>query len=273
MASGRALAEDAGLSVLEARGAARERDFAFGVARQLFEQPVAAAGEERARGAAGGAAAAAGPVVGDAGRRGVARGADPPSRALHGLYWLTVNLADRGRCPRGGRRPLGRRVNDAVPRLPRAPDRGLPVLLLAAARPADPDGEELWRELTSDPAAEILRPGLLSEPAVAQVLQAASGPRSTARSAPPATRPPAGTRCSCASSWPRWRPHGSSQTRTPQRPSRRSDRQPSAASCCAGSSGSAQPATELARAVAVLGETSDLPLAARAAWTRSRGGA
>ena len=39
MASGRALAQDAGLSVLEARGAARERDFAFGVARQLSNSP------------------------------------------------------------------------------------------------------------------------------------------------------------------------------------------------------------------------------------------
>jgi DNA-binding CsgD family transcriptional regulator len=52
---------------------------------------------------------------------------------------------------------------------------GLPVLLLAAARPADPDGEELWRELTSDPAAEILRPGALSEPAVAQLLRSRLG--------------------------------------------------------------------------------------------------
>ena len=65
MASGRALAQDAGLSVLEARGAARERDFAFGVARQLFEQPVAAAGVAERR-PAGGGRGAVGPAGGDA---------------------------------------------------------------------------------------------------------------------------------------------------------------------------------------------------------------
>ena len=53
---------------------------------------------------------------------------------------------------------------------------GLPMLLLAAARPSDPGGEELWRELASDPAAEILRPHALSEPAVAQLLRSRLGP-------------------------------------------------------------------------------------------------
>jgi Rad3-related DNA helicase len=40
VAGARALARDAGLQVLEARGSVLEREFAFGVARQLFEQPV-----------------------------------------------------------------------------------------------------------------------------------------------------------------------------------------------------------------------------------------
>ena len=40
LASARALARDTGFQVLEARGAVLEREFAFGVARQLFEQPV-----------------------------------------------------------------------------------------------------------------------------------------------------------------------------------------------------------------------------------------
>ena len=48
MGSARMLARDAGLQVLEARGAVLEREFAFGVARQLLEQPVT----RRDRGAA-----------------------------------------------------------------------------------------------------------------------------------------------------------------------------------------------------------------------------
>ena len=79
MASGRALAQDAGLSVLEARGAARERDFAFGVARQLFEQPVAAAGVEERQALLAGAAGLSGRLVGSAGPEGVAQGADTAS--------------------------------------------------------------------------------------------------------------------------------------------------------------------------------------------------
>jgi DNA-binding CsgD family transcriptional regulator len=171
MASARGLAEDAGLRVLEARGAARERDFPFGVARQLFEHPVAAASEDERRELLAGAAALSGRLVGDAGPEVVAQGTDTAFSALHGLYWLTVNLADRG--------PLMLAVDDAhwadapsmqfLGYLSRRLE-GLPVLLLAAARSSDPEGEELWRELAGDPAAEILRPRALSEPAVAQVL-------------------------------------------------------------------------------------------------------
>jgi DNA-binding CsgD family transcriptional regulator len=176
MASARRLAQVAGLRVLEARGATRERDFAFGVARQLFEQPVATASEEERRALLAGAAGLSGRLVGDAGPEVVAQGADTAFGALHGLYWLTVNLADDG--------PLVLAVDDAHWADPSSMQflgylarriEGLPVLLLAAARPADPEGEELWRELTSDPAAQILRPGALSEPAVAQVLRSRLG--------------------------------------------------------------------------------------------------
>jgi DNA-binding CsgD family transcriptional regulator len=176
MASARALAQDAGLRVLEARGAARERDFAFGVARQLFEQPVGTATEEERRALLAGAAALSGRLVGDAGPEVMAQGGDTAFGALHGLYWLTVNLADHG--------ALMLAVDDAHWADPPSMEflgylarrlEGLPVLLLAAARSSDPDGEELWRELAGDPAAEILRPHALSEPAVAQVLRSRLG--------------------------------------------------------------------------------------------------
>src|SRR5262249_37368364 len=49
LAEARAAAADDGMRVLRARGAELERDFAFGVVRQLFEPPLAeAANAERA---------------------------------------------------------------------------------------------------------------------------------------------------------------------------------------------------------------------------------
>ena len=45
VASARVLGREAGLRVLEAHGAVLEQEFAFGVARQLFEHPVGAASE------------------------------------------------------------------------------------------------------------------------------------------------------------------------------------------------------------------------------------
>ena len=69
-----------------------ERDFPFGVVRQLFESHVLVEESERSR-LLSGAAAAAAPVFGP--RRGAWR-AEPPDEGtfamLHGLFWLTVNL-------------------------------------------------------------------------------------------------------------------------------------------------------------------------------------
>ena len=83
---------------------------------------------------------------------------DPFFGFLNGLYWLTVNLADRG--------PLLMSVDDA--HLSDAPSlrflaylsrrlEGLPVLLVAAGRSPDPEGEDLWRQLAEDPVAEVIR--------------------------------------------------------------------------------------------------------------------
>ena len=88
---GMAMAADAGIEPLQARGGELEAAFPFGVVRQLFESAVAsAAPAEHARllaGAAGGARA----VVAAESAEG------PPADAhsvLHGLYWLVANLAD-----------------------------------------------------------------------------------------------------------------------------------------------------------------------------------
>ena len=109
MADGRH-GRELGLSTLSARGSELEREFAYGLVRQLFEAPlVAASPPERAEllaGAAGRAAA----LFGVRAPEDDAADAllDPSFAILHGLYWLCANLAPalpgaalRRRCPLG----------------------------------------------------------------------------------------------------------------------------------------------------------------------------
>ena len=170
----RAAADGMGLGVLHARGGELEREFGFGVVRQLLEPRLAGAGErERAElfaGAAGLAEAviaprsAAAPVVGDLSQA-----------ALHGLYWLLVNLTERA--------PLLVAVDDLqwvdvpslrflhylVMRL-----EGVPVAIFATLRSgeASPEPELLDGLLL---AAQLLRPAALSRAAVASIVRGRLG--------------------------------------------------------------------------------------------------
>ena len=78
---------------LSARGGELERELPFGVVRQLLEPVVAAAGDDERDALLAGAAALAKPVLFAADPEAVA---EPSFSALHGLYWLTINLADAG---------------------------------------------------------------------------------------------------------------------------------------------------------------------------------
>ena len=85
------LAADRGFRSLRARGRELEADMAFSVVRQLLEQPVlSASASERRR-------LLAGPARAGAGALGLAAGDSPASdfAAVHGLYWLCANLAER----------------------------------------------------------------------------------------------------------------------------------------------------------------------------------
>lgn len=164
-----------GLLVLSARGSELEREFPFGVVRQLFEPHVAdvEARERLLAGAAGAAATVFGFLQ--------TAVEDPANEstfaALHGLYWLTVNLSaetplliavdDLQWCDRTSLRFLGyltRRLE------------GLPVVLVASLRPSEPDGDEaLLAELTADPAAQRLLPRPLSSDAAAEVIRGRLG--------------------------------------------------------------------------------------------------
>jgi predicted ATPase len=101
LTAARTAATEGGMRVLRARGTELERDFAFGVVRQLFEPPLAEASElERAellQAAAGVAAGLLGLPGAPAAVGPPASSVDPSFAILHGLYWLCANLA--AQCP------------------------------------------------------------------------------------------------------------------------------------------------------------------------------
>jgi DNA-binding CsgD family transcriptional regulator len=104
LAAARANAPDDTLT-LRGRGGELERDFAFGLARQLFEPALSGLGAGGRAAALEGAAALARPVVSlEEDRAGPGSG-DRLFAVMHGLYWLSANLALE--------RPLVIEVDDA----------------------------------------------------------------------------------------------------------------------------------------------------------------
>ncbi len=85
-------ARDRGFTVLEARGGVLESDFAFGLARQLFEPLLRRAAPQRRRALLADAAQLAAPALGVA-PAGRLDAADAVFAAQHGLYWLVDSLA------------------------------------------------------------------------------------------------------------------------------------------------------------------------------------
>jgi DNA-binding CsgD family transcriptional regulator len=165
-----------GMLALSARGGELEHDFAFGVVRQLFEAPLAAmpAGD-RAR-VLSKAASLAAPLVSDS-----ARGLSvDPARALpaliHGLYWLTSNLAAGS--------PLLIAVDDAhwadvrslkwLAYLARRLE-DLPVLVALVIRSDEPQIPSGLRALRRDPLAHRVELAPLSPGGAATVVRTVVG--------------------------------------------------------------------------------------------------
>ena len=167
----RRLAADEGALVLTARGSQLERSFAFGAVRQLFEGTLGDPAQrvELLRGSASSAASVFGeiPAIDPAER------ADGSFAVLHGLYWLTVNLAERQPvvlavddvqwCDTGSLRALAfllRRLE------------GLPVLIAATLRTGEAhDDEPLLAELAEDLATIQVHPGPLTAEATAELVR------------------------------------------------------------------------------------------------------
>lgn len=91
----RQLAGDLGMNVLAARGAELERDFPYGVVRQLFEPALRGSGPASRAQLLAGAAQGARPALEEVPRTDAPTSSvEGPFPILHGLYWLTANLAE-----------------------------------------------------------------------------------------------------------------------------------------------------------------------------------
>jgi class 3 adenylate cyclase/tetratricopeptide (TPR) repeat protein len=171
VAEARAFAADAGFEVLLARSAELEQDFAYGVVRQLFEPFLASLPQAERSELLAGSAALAGRLFDDEELTGAAS-RDVSFAILHGLYWLSANVASRG--------PVAIVIDDLhwadapslrwLAYLGRRLE-GLPLLVVVGSRPPEQAGQpELVTELISDPAAFVIRPSPLSHAAVAALI-------------------------------------------------------------------------------------------------------
>jgi DNA-binding CsgD family transcriptional regulator len=165
-------ASSAVTTVLAARAGELESDLAFAAVRQLFE-PILhpSAAREREELLTGAARLAAGPL-------GLSEDSDPAenpaaaSSALHGLYWLTANLTERG--------PLAVCVDDLhwadepslrfLSYLSRRADE-LPLLICLAARARNAEGADELIDAIRGHATEVLEPQVLSPDGVAALVR------------------------------------------------------------------------------------------------------
>ena len=165
------------MPVLSARGSELEGEFAWGVVRQLFERRLSDLDAHPRTGLLADAAALAAPALGLA--DGAGADGDASFATLHGLYWLTTNIA------RGG--PLLMAVDDAhwadAPSLrffafliARLEGMAIVVVMAARTQPASSPGTaELVARLGLDPLVRAVRPAPLSEQASGELVRAELG--------------------------------------------------------------------------------------------------
>jgi hypothetical protein len=94
--AGRDRARETDMVVLSARASELDREFPFGVVRQLFEPLVSGADRGRREELLHGAAGLAAPLLGQGspGHELTSGGPDASLTLFHALYWLTSNLSD-----------------------------------------------------------------------------------------------------------------------------------------------------------------------------------
>jgi hypothetical protein len=161
------MAKEAGLVLARARGSELEAGFAFGVVRQLFEPVLRERSRRDQERLLRGTAGLAADVLGSS-QVGSPRIEVRLAEALHGLYWLTLNLAERDPLVvviddvHWADRPSLRFVSYLAGRL-----EGVGVLVLVAARPAR---DEVLAEVARERTTTVLAPRPLSAGATAELL-------------------------------------------------------------------------------------------------------
>ena len=164
------MAGDVGFRVLQARGSEIERDFAFGVVRQLFGPLLRTASEAERERLLSGPAGLAASIFGLTDAPTIEAG--PAEASLYGLYWLAAALSEAGPvaialddahwCDTASLRfieYLGRRLA------------GVPLLIALAARPAEPGVQtEMLRRMRAELEPRTISPSLLSEGATAAIV-------------------------------------------------------------------------------------------------------
>lgn len=174
LAHARRVAGETGMRVLHARGGELEREFAYGVVRQLFEHPVGTAERsDRERWLSGAAGLAASVVAESPPELGPVLGG---GAVLHGLYWLSANLASEA--------PLLLAVDDAhwadessigfLSYLARRVD-DLGILIVCCSRVGEGAGDALLEVIDSAPSSLALSPDALSADAAAVLIAQAFG--------------------------------------------------------------------------------------------------
>lgn len=166
-----------GLMVSVARGGELERDLPWGVVRDLFQRLLGRfAPREREEMFAGAAGLARGALYGEAAQPAVAEG-DALATALHGLYWLTAAVAERG--------PVVLAVDDAhwadpsslrfLGYLAARVDE-LPVALVLTVRSGEPGASSrALAELAAHPWTIRVQPSPLGENAAREIVRATLG--------------------------------------------------------------------------------------------------
>ena len=174
LAAVRTAARKSGMRVLRSSGTELERDFAFGVVRQLFEPALAEMSElERAEALQAGAGPTADLLGAGGDPTAASSDVDRSFAILHGLYWLCANLAATD--------PVCLVVDDAhwadAPSLrylafllTRLDE--LNVALVMATRPQEAGTDPaLLATLTADASADVIRLPPLSGAAVARLIE------------------------------------------------------------------------------------------------------
>ncbi len=175
IAQARLRAAEAEFTVLSSRGSELERDFGFGVVRQLFERVVS---DDPARLRRGAAAPAERIFSLTGGGDGTPADDNPSFASLHGLYWLTAHLADDG--------PLLLALDDLqwcdAPSLRfmaylRTRLEGMPILVVTGVRADERVSDRgLIEAVVGEPSTVRIRPHPLSHAAVTAMVRRRLGP-------------------------------------------------------------------------------------------------